>query len=76
MGETNLVNDELKEALRSLKSNENHGNDRISSNVEKEISDTFFTPLTFNLNLSRLFYYLQTILPVVSSKKVSSGNIQ
>ena len=52
MGEANLTDDELKEALRSLKPNKGPGYDNISSNVVNETSDTFFTPLKYIFNLS------------------------
>ena len=52
MGEANLTFDELKEALRSLKSNKSPGYDNISSNVVNETSDIFFTPLKYIFNLS------------------------
>ena len=45
MGEANLTDDELKEALRSLKRNKSAGYDNISSNVVNEASDIFFTRL-------------------------------
>ena len=48
MGEANLTDDEIKEALRSLKPNY----DNISSNVVNETSDIFFTPLEYIFNLS------------------------
>ena len=44
MGEANPTDDELKEALRSLKPNKSPGYDNISSNVVNETSDIFFTP--------------------------------
>ena len=44
MGEGNLTDDELKEALRSLKPNKSPGYDNISSNVVNETSDIFFIP--------------------------------
>ena len=52
MGEANLTDDEVKEALRSLKPNKSPGYDNISSNVVNETSDIFFTPLKYILNLS------------------------
>ena len=52
MGEANLTNDEIKEALRSLKPTKSPGYDKISSNVVNETSDIFFTPLKYILNLS------------------------
>ena len=52
MGEANLTDDELKEALRSLKHNKSPGFDNISSNVVNEASDIFFTPLKYIFNLS------------------------
>ena len=52
MGEANLTDDELKEALRSLKPNKSPGYDNISSNVVNETSDIFFTPLKYIFNLS------------------------
>ena len=52
MGEANLTDDELKEALRSLKPNKSPGYDNISSNVVNETSDIFFTPLKYVFNLS------------------------
>ena len=45
MGEANLTDDEIKDALRSLKLNKSPGYDNISSSVVNETSDTFFTPL-------------------------------
>ena len=52
MGEANLTDNELKEALRSLKYNKSPGYDNISSNVVNETSDIFFTPLKYIFNLS------------------------
>ena len=52
MGEANLTDNELKEALRSLKPNKSPGYDNISSNVVNETSDIFFTPLKYIFNLS------------------------
>ena len=43
--QTNLTDDEVKEALRGLKPNKTPGYDNISSNVVNETSDIFFTPL-------------------------------
>ena len=51
MGEANLTDDELKEALRSLKPNKSLGYDNISSNVVNETSDIFFTPFKYIFNL-------------------------
>ena len=45
MGEANLNDDEIKEALRSLKLSKSPGYDNISSNVVNETSDIFFHPL-------------------------------
>ena len=47
MGEGNLTDDEVKEALRSLKPNKSPGYDNISSNVVNGTSDIFFTPLKY-----------------------------
>ena len=44
MGEANLTDDEIKEALRSLTPNKSPGCDDISSSVVNETSDIFFTP--------------------------------
>ena len=52
MGEANLTDDEVKEALRSFKPSKSPGYDNIYSNVVNEISDIFFTPLKFISNLS------------------------
>ena len=52
MGEANLTDHEIKEALRSLKSNKSPGYDNISSSVVNETSDIFFTPLKYIFNLS------------------------
>ena len=52
MGDASLTEDEVKETLRSLKSNKNPGYDHISSNVVNETSDIFFTPLRYIFNLS------------------------
>ena len=52
MGEANLTDDEVKEALRSLKPNKSPGYDKISSNVVNETSDIFFTPLKYIFNIS------------------------
>ena len=52
MSDPNLTDDELKEALRSLKPNKSPGYDNISSNVVNETSDIFFTPLKYIFNLS------------------------
>ena len=46
MGEANLTDDELKEAVRSLKPNQSPGF------VVNETSDIFFTPLKYICNLS------------------------
>ena len=51
MGEANLTDDEIKEALRSLKPNKSPGYDNISSSVVNETSDIFFTPLKYIFNL-------------------------
>ena len=51
MGEANLTDDEVKEALRSLKPNKSLEHDNISSNVVNETSDIFFTPLKYIFNL-------------------------
>ena len=48
MGEVNLTDDEVKEALRSLKPIKSLGFDNISSNVVNETSHIFFTPLEIN----------------------------
>ena len=45
MGEANLTDDEVKEALRSLKPIKSLGFDNISSNVVNETSEIFFTLL-------------------------------
>ena len=52
MGEANITDDELKEALRSLKLNKSPGYDNIFSNVVNENSDIFFTSLKYIFNLS------------------------
>ena len=52
MGEANLTDDKLKEALRSLKPNKSPGYDNVSSNVVNETSDIFFTPLKYLFILS------------------------
>ena len=52
MGEANLTDDEIKEALRSLKPNKSPGYDNIFSNVVNETSDIFFTSLKYIFNLS------------------------
>ena len=52
MGEANLTDDKIKEALRSLKPNKSPGYDNISSSVVNETSDIFFTPLKYIFNLS------------------------
>ena len=52
MGEANLTDDEVKEALRSLKPSKSSGYDNISSNVLNETSDILFTPLKYIFNLS------------------------
>ena len=52
MGEANLTDDEIKEALRSLKLNKNLGYDKISSSVVNETSNIFFTRLKYIFNLS------------------------
>ena len=51
MGEANLTDDEIKEALRSLKLNKSPGYDNISPSVVNETSDIFFTPLKYIFNL-------------------------
>ena len=52
MDEANLTDDEVKEALRSLKPNKSSGYDNISSNSVNETSDIFFTPFKYISNLS------------------------
>ena len=52
MGEANLTDDEIKEALKSLKPSKSPGYDNISSSVVNETSDTSFTPLKYIFNLS------------------------
>ena len=52
MGEANLTDDEIKEALRSLKPSKSPGYDNISSNVVNETSDIIFTPLKYIFNVS------------------------
>ena len=52
MGEANLTDDEVNEALRSVKPNKSPGYDNISSNVVSETSDVFFTPLKYIFNIS------------------------
>ena len=51
IGEANLTDDEVKEALRILKLNKSPGYGNISSNVANETSDIFFTPLKYIFNL-------------------------
>ena len=51
MGEANLTDDEINEALRSLKPNKSPGFDIISANMVNETSDIFFTPLKYIFNL-------------------------
>ena len=50
MGEADLTDYELKEALRSLKPKKSPGYDNISSNVVNETSGIFFTPLKYIFN--------------------------
>ena len=50
IGEVNLTDDELKEALRSLIPNKSPGYDNIFSNVVNETSDIFFSPSIFRYN--------------------------
>ena len=52
MGELNLTDDEVKEALRSLKPNKSPVYDNISSKVVNEASDVFFTTLKYIFALS------------------------
>ena len=52
MGEANLTDDEVKEALRSLKPNKSPGYDNISSNAVDETSDIFSNPLKYIFSLS------------------------
>ena len=52
MGEANLIDDDIKEVLRSLKPNKSPAYSIISSNVVKETSDIFFTPLKYAFDLS------------------------
>ena len=52
MGEENLTDDEVKEALRSLKPNKSPGYDNTSSSAVNGTSDIFFTPLKYIFNLS------------------------
>ena len=52
MGEANLTDDEIKEALRSLKPNKSPGYDNVSSSVVNETSHIFFTSLKYIFNLS------------------------
>ena len=47
MGEANLIDDELREASKSLKLNKNPGCDSISSNVVNETSHIFFARESF-----------------------------
>ena len=47
MGEANLTDDEIKEALRSLKLNKSPGYNIISLSVLNETSDILFTPFRF-----------------------------
>ena len=58
MGEANLTDDKIKEALRSLKPTKSPGYDSISSSAVNETSDIFFTPLEyiFNLNYNREYF--------------------
>ena len=58
MGEANLIDDEVKEALRSLKSSKTPEYDNISSNVVNETSNIFLTQLKhiFNLSLQQAIF--------------------
>ena len=58
MGEANLTDDEVKEALRSLKSSKTPEYDNISSNVVNETSNIFLTQLKhiFNLSLQQAIF--------------------
>ena len=51
MGKTNPTDDEIKEALRSLKLNKSPGYDNISPSGVNETSDVFFTPLKYIFNI-------------------------
>ena len=51
-GEANLTDDEIKEALRSLKPKKSSVYDNISSSVVNETSDIFFTSLECISNIS------------------------
>ena len=68
MDEANLTDDEVKEALRSLKPNKSPGYDNISSTLVNETSDIFFTPLKYISNLS----LQQGIFP--ESLKITKGS--
>ena len=59
MDEANLTDDEIKEALRSLKPNKSPGYDNISSEVVNETSNIFFNPLKYIFN----FFLQQGIFP-------------
>ena len=52
MGESNLTNDEIKEALRSLKLHKSPWYENITLSVVNETSDIFFTHLKYIFNLS------------------------
>ena len=52
MREANLTDDEVKEALRSLKLNKSPDYGNISSNVVNKTSNIFLTPLKYIFNLS------------------------
>ena len=50
MGESNLTDDEIKEALRSLKPSKSPEYGNISLSVVDGTSDIFFTPLKYILS--------------------------
>ena len=52
MGEPNLIGNEVKEDLRSLKPNKYPEYDSIFWNMVKETSDIFFNPFKYISNLS------------------------
>ena len=59
IGEANLTDDEVTEALRILRLNKSPEYGNISSNVANETSDIFFTPLKYIFN----FLLQQGIFP-------------
>ena len=76
MGEANLTDDKVKEALRILKTNKSPGYDNISSNVANETSDIFFTVLNYIFNLSLQQGIFPEILKITKMPPIFKNNIE